>query len=160
MKFRRFNPPFYKKFSRQKSLAYLVFLIVSAILLFFEFINEPEFKDEHRPIDESVFLEKDTYCRIGMSYKPKDRLIYWMNKYQNREQHTVIECDIIGIYESKKEAQKTETREIKVQSCDGHPGGGGPERAKWFVYKLTIFRGQLNDDKKFCDIKKIIEEHL
>ncbi len=135
MKFRKFNPLFYKQFSYQKPLAYLVFLIVSAILLFFEFINEPELKDEPRLVDESVFLEKDTYCRIGMSHKPKDRLTYWMNKYENKEQHTVIECEIIGIYESKKEAQRTETREIKIQSCDGHSGGSGPERAKWFVYK-------------------------
>ena len=29
-----------------------------------------------------------------------------------------------------------ETREAKKQNCIAHPGGAGPEKANWYVYKF------------------------
>ncbi len=82
-------------------------------------------------------LYKDTYCRIGMTHKLENRLGKWIRDYKKKN-HTVIKYEIIGLFESKQDAQKLETKEVKAQSCEGHPGGDGPEKAKWFVYKLTI----------------------
>ena len=133
---------FYKNLSRRKLFSYLTALILFAVFSFFELI------------DKSKFTNEDTYCRIGMSHKPDERINHWINKYK-RDQHTVIKCEIIGAYETKKKAQHAETKNIKAQGCEGSPGGRGPEKAKWFVYKLTIFKGPSDDAKTFCNPKKL-----
>ena len=138
----KLKPLFYKNLSRRKLFAYLTALIAAAILSFFEFIDESEFTNE------------DTYCRIGISHKPDERINHWINEYK-RKQHTVIKCEIIGAYESKKKAQHAETKNIKTQGCEGSPGGRGPKKAKWFVYKLTISKELLGDDKAFCHLKNL-----
>ena len=151
----KFKLLFYtKRLNRRKSLAYLIVLIVLAVFSFFEFIDESEFEDKSKFTDEQKFFKKDTYCRIGMSHRPVERINYWIKEYK-RKQHTVIKCEIIDTYESKKEAQRAETKNIKAQGCEGNPGGRGPKKAKWSVYKLTISKEPLDNTKTSCHPKTL-----
>ena len=68
-------------------------------------------------------------CRIGITTNPGARRRHWESQYP-----TLRNWRIVSRHESKSEAQREENRLARLYGCEAHPGGDGPERAKWCVY--------------------------
>ena len=96
------------------------------IFSFFKWIDKPEFlKDKNKTIS----------CRIGMTTDLNRRKKEWEREYR-KQGRNIISWNIITTYKSKSVAQEFETKEAKKQNCEANPGGKGPEKAIWYVYKL------------------------
>ena len=78
---------------------------------------------------------KTISCRIGMTMDPNRRKKELERKCKKQGQN-IISWNIIKTYKSKSSAQEFETKEAKKQNCEAHPGGRGPEKATWYIYKL------------------------
>ena len=50
--------------------------------------------------------------------------------------NNLVAWTIPSTHVSKAIAQEVETREAKRRNCISYPGGFGPEKAHWSVYKL------------------------
>ncbi len=111
---------------RPKLISYLTFFTIITLLLFFQLIDRP-----------NLLTNKSEYisCRIGMTTNPERRRKEWKRDYR-KQGNNITSWSILNTYQSKTSAQKFETKEAKKQNCEANPGGKGPEKAIWYVYKL------------------------
>lgn len=74
-------------------------------------------------------------CRVGITTDPDRRKADW-------DRHVVglRNWKIVGKHRSKSAAQKAETVYARQSGCVSKPGGGGQERATWYVYRFTYDR--------------------
>ena len=61
----------------------------------------------------------------------------WTRKYK-KFNISLKSHKILKVFNTKKEAQSYETAQAKKQNCIAHPGGRGPQKAKWTVYRLNL----------------------
>ena len=77
-----------------------------------------------------MLIEK---CRVGMTTNPTRRKAEWEAEIPNTTDWTWF-----GPYNSRKDAQATETLCAALYGCEAYPGGREPENNKsWWVYKFT-----------------------
>ena len=105
-----------------QSILSLAFLVLVSYL----YVNNSDF---FKIKDENVS------CRIGITTNLERRKKEWMNRYK-KEGKAIKNWIVFSTHESKSSAQKVETREAKLQNCEAHPGGRGPEKEIWYVYKI------------------------
>ena len=118
-----------KKF-KKRTTSYLILLMFLAIFSFFELNNDLELLPEKN---------QKISCRIGMTTNPNRRKKEWERKYR-KQGNTIVSWNILNNYNSKTFAQEFETKEAKKQNCEAHPGGKGPEKAIWYIYKLEYLK--------------------
>ena len=70
-------------------------------------------------------------CRVGITMDPDRRRAEWRRRYPS-----MFDWTIVATYYSKAAAQRAETNAAATQGCVASPGGGGPENAKWYLYRF------------------------
>lgn len=71
-------------------------------------------------------------CQIGISTDPARRKKEWQ-----AERPTLRNWQIVSTHRTKSAAQKAESKLAASSRCNSHPGGAGPEKATWHVYRFT-----------------------
>ena len=84
-----------------------------------------------------ISIDKRSFCRIGMSTQVEKRIKYWKNRC-TKQGVKILSHKVLKVFDSKKEAQEYETHQAKEQKCIAHPGGSGPQKAKWTIYRLDM----------------------
>ena len=70
-------------------------------------------------------------CRIGITTNLSDRKRYWQSEHPNLRNWKNLKT-----FQSKSAAQNFETRMAGETGCTSAPGGDGPERGTWYVYRF------------------------
>lgn len=70
-------------------------------------------------------------CRIGITTNPGERRQYWEGRHPN-----LRNWQILGRYNTRRDAQRAESRLALRYNCHAHQGGAGDEYAEWCVYKF------------------------
>ena len=71
-------------------------------------------------------------CQVGITTDPDRRRKEWEKEYPN-----LHHWSIVSTHSSKSAAQKAEIDYAERNDCTAHPGGSGPEKAKWSVYRFS-----------------------
>ena len=74
-------------------------------------------------------------CRVGITTDPTARRTYWNGRVIG-----LRDWRIVSNHSSKNAAQRAEIAYSRRSGCVSHPGGSGPERATWSVYRFTYDR--------------------
>lgn len=74
-------------------------------------------------------------CRVGISTNPDERKRYWSGRVTG-----LRDWRIVSRHSTKSAAQRAETDYAERSGCVANPGGAGPERATWLVYRFTYDR--------------------
>lgn len=74
-------------------------------------------------------------CRVGITTDPLSRRIYW-----NEHVVGLRNWLVVSTHKTKSAAQRAETECARQSDCVALPGGDGPERATWSVYRFTYDR--------------------
>ena len=70
-------------------------------------------------------------CRVGITTDPTRRRDEWSVAYPGLRNWIIL-----STHTTKTAAQEAENRARVTYGCAGAPGGAGPERATWHVYKF------------------------
>ena len=73
-------------------------------------------------------------CRIGITHDPETRKIYWESEHSTFKNWKLV----AGPFKTKSAAQIRENELLDKSTCEGHPGGSGPENAAWYVYRFEF----------------------
>lgn len=74
-------------------------------------------------------------CRVGITTDPDARRAYWDGRVAG-----LRDWRIVSTHHSKSAAQQAEANYSVRTGCVSFPGGSGPARATWFVYRFTYTR--------------------
>lgn len=69
-------------------------------------------------------------CRVGITTNLASRKSYWKRKFPK----TLRNWQVVATFHSKSHAQAYENILANTWGCQSAPGGGGDERAEWYVY--------------------------
>lgn len=70
-------------------------------------------------------------CQIGITMNLERRKRQWKNKRPRLRNWRRL-----STHRTKSAAQAMERKLAKKYGCNYHPGGAGPERATWYVYRF------------------------
>ena len=70
-------------------------------------------------------------CQIGITMDLERRKRQWKNKRPR-----LRNWEKLSTHRTKSAAQAMERKLAKKYGCKYHPGGAGPERATWSVYRF------------------------